>query len=165
MYSPEGKECFWCSPGKIVKSDGTGCEDCPTGKYGLVDDPEPNTTTYFSHAMARSEHPNVLVYGGHGTTCASCRVGEEPQRGNVTDHTVTGATRCLACEVLGAGMYSADGLRCVACPDGKYPNADRSGCVQCHAGHYGVNASCERCADGKQPNANQTGCIACPVLS
>ena len=38
MYSPEGKECFWCGPGEIVNSARSGCEDCPSGQYGLIDD-------------------------------------------------------------------------------------------------------------------------------
>ena len=117
--------------------DRTGCEDCPVGQYGLIDDREIGET-YFSKAMARSEHPNTLMYGGHGTVCARCKAGEEPQRGNVTNHSVTGATGCLSCEAIGNGLHSADGLHCVACPDGKYANGDRSGCLACPDGFAGV---------------------------
>eukprot|EP01047_Picozoa_sp_COSAG01_P001278 COSAG01_NODE_28_length_36622_cov_14.695751_7_plen_3203_part_00 len=161
MYSPEGKECFWCSPGKIVSGNGTGCEDCPVGRYGLVDD-RVQGEQYFSGAMERSVHPNVLIYGGHGTTCASCEAGSEPRRGNVTDYSVAGATGCLRCEALGPGMYSADGLRCILCPSGTFPNNDRTRCLRCAPGYFGVSGGCERCADGKEPNAEQTSCALCP---
>jgi hypothetical protein len=155
MYSPAGKECFWCGPGEVVNSDRTGCEDCPVGQYGLVDDPMPGQH-YFSEAMARSVHPNVLTYGGHGTKCTSCPAGSEPQRGNVTDYTATGATGCLHCEVLGPGMYSADGLRCVVCPDSTRPNSARSGCVDCPVGFSGSRGQCDICAPGFSAGRNFT---------
>ena len=93
MYSPTGDECFWCSAGEIVNSDRTGCVECSAGQYGLVDD-RVSGENFFSEALTPYTHPNVLTYGGHGTVCTSCVAGEQPQRGIVVDHTMTGETHC-----------------------------------------------------------------------
>ena len=58
------------------------------------------------------------------------------------------ATDCTACVVLGPGHYSADGVECHPCPDGKTPNASRVGCQLCPDREAGQAGECSVCEHG-----------------
>eukprot|EP01051_Picozoa_sp_SAG22_P030261 SAG22_NODE_11643_length_475_cov_13.138298_1_plen_141_part_01 len=76
---------------------------------------------------------------------------------------MTGATGCVQCEEFGT-QISPDALECVLCPDGTYPNHNRTSCLTCADGHIGLLGVCTRCPDGTYVNAARNECLECPAL-
>ena len=120
--NPAGTQCIDCAFGKF-SSDGTSCQACAPGE-------QPNCgengaqIEWVPDAVAATEvweAHGAYTVGNAGVGCASCEA-------------------CV--DVIGPSGYSSDGQQCLACGNGKQPNADGSSCVDCGPGEYSDGSGC-----------------------
>ena len=68
---------------------------------------------------------------------------------------------CVPCPTLN-DVVNVNG-DCETCPEGSFPNGDRTSCFLCKADEIiFYDDSCKRCPDGLIPNANRKFCVSCP---
>ena len=51
--------------------------------------------------------------------------------------------------------------KCLRCPSGERPDAERRACVSCPPGMAGSDGVCSRCPDGTGPNEARSNCVTC----
>ena len=137
FHSPLGVRCDMCPPGTMPSADRSVCNDCAPGSYspaGICSACESLGANYFSAAGS--------------TRCSSCGAGTEPaaDRGS-----------CRTCD---DGFYSPYGV-CMACAPGKQSDSSRSACEACGA-YSADGMTCTSCPDGKEPILDRTACTDCP---
>ena len=95
------------------------------------------------------------------TNKCECNVGFDLENGNCV---------CMAGEIDVNGMcnpcqnnefVNTDG-KCIECPAGQEPMADRKSCVKCPSDKISTNGICMMCSDPTQvPNSAMTNCVEC----
>eukprot|EP01048_Picozoa_sp_COSAG05_P031644 COSAG05_NODE_11669_length_502_cov_224.317618_1_plen_127_part_10 len=117
LYSAEGVKCIACGAGKqpepfmrnecqdcmlmgeaAVSPNGAACVDCEAGKEPKEDRSGCNSCD--------------SGYASDGTKCVACAPGTESNDDK---------SACTPCMLKGDNMFSADGVRCKSCDEGKQP--------------------------------------------
>lgn len=88
---------------------------------------------------------NLISYHPSIQPCLSGQVNDEIGDLNIWSNTFNRTRPCRYCE------------------DGKHPNSNKSGCVDCPGGRAGTGGICSLCPSGKHPNSNRTSCETCPT--
>ena len=136
--------CVKCSLPDQVSKFGAQCELCPPGFTNSADRIKCIDVNECAIANGRCDlaatRDGASCVNSHGSfSCGKCQPGSQG----------TGATACVSCTLRGLGLFSPDGVQCVACVVGTEPNAVRTACVGCRAGEFSGGSACESCAPGR----------------
>jgi hypothetical protein len=158
-----GAQCCECEASAgCVEADlpaAVVCAECLVGRYSdMINVVECDACAAGSHSAPGS------------SACTDCPAGK-------SDADQDPATPCASC-LPGRFSDAIGATLCANCVDGKSPNSDRTGCVDCAVGFAGVGGLCTQClpgrfsdaigatlcadcVDGKSPNSDRTGCVDC----
>lgn len=174
--------CVACSPGKEPVPDRSGCSDCVGARvstYGIecVECPilaVANAERTICQACPAGKGPNDYNTGcdacglgqystvGMCQDCAAPRVVNPPacvtSNGSACAGLIANGTACEGSAADEGCMYMAGRTQCGACPAGKGPTADSTGCTPCQGNKVSTQGECIECAPGRVANENRVGC-------
>lgn len=159
----DGIRCSVCAAGMGPTVDETGCELCPDGQYSAFG----VCQECVAPSTVSSDHTACLPPFGcdAGTAC--------PDNTTCTElsHCVSclpgmvslGKEPCAECALIAENQISnPTQAACTACPAGKQPTGNHSGCDHCSGNDYSTIGMCHPCPRSESPNADRTACVACP---
>lgn len=124
-----------------------------TGATCIIQSCDPGQEPEFDLTACRDCPPGS--FSGNGSSCIPCEAGRYCDQ-----------LACRSCDLCGGNTYSEDGLRCIACPPGSEPLAERSGCRSCaDISQLHVSTTGETCTECQDISytTDSISCVACPV--
>lgn len=158
--------------GQLLNGGGQGASPGDSGDHGLSES-IPSCDEGQGGALCLDCMPGTFKpYAGNNLPCMLCDPGFATNG--------TGSTACTACNSTSVAPLPG-AAECSVCPPSFLPDANRTSCAFCAAGHGGseclpcapgsfnndsTTAPCHPCLPGfAQEEEGQANCIACPVMT
>jgi len=160
-------DVYACSAGQYLDYGDQTCKECLAGRYCVND--EINICPAGSVSDVGASECTVCSGNTYAnemrTECVACTGANEYLDNNECYTCPAGSYinegSCISCP----SGYACDGSgSSVECPDGTYPNSDRTECVTCDgAKEYINNGVCSVCSGDRLANSEHTACDNCDV--
>ena len=162
MACPYGFECekgqkIACKPGSFYQ-DGE-CKDCSDGFYCLGGSKAPRKCP----AGGFSEPGSARCSTGKKRTVVKEETHLRKKRFSDLDCSPGQFPDGNGCSNCPAGTYGPDGSGCFTCTVGHAAAAGQSSCTACTDNQIISGNSCSNCPTGQVPNAAKSECVPCPA--